>query len=301
LRIASLDMGSNTTLMLVADVENGRLELVQDFSTVTRMGQEIAQTGRLHSEALARLDSCLSEYKSQIDKLNVEKIVAVATSAARDASNKEELLALTDKYEIPIEVISGAEEARITYLGSTFDLPPDESYMVIDIGGGSTEFVFKNGKNQVVGVSLDIGSVRLIDMFVKAHPVPESQATRLREFVQDKLEVEIPPELRNANFDTLVAVAGTPTTLAAIEQKTEFDESKIHGFQLSRGVISSLNKKLLEMSIEQRKTLPGLPEKRADVIVAGAIILEEVLKFFGYQEALVSTKGVRYGLALAKV
>ncbi|NQZ02419.1 MAG: Ppx/GppA family phosphatase [Bdellovibrionales bacterium] len=297
MRIASLDLGSNTTLMLVADINEDGLSVVEDCSTVTRMGQEIAQTGRLHTDALKRLDSCLADYSKKIEAYNVESVVAVATSAARDAENSDELLEITARHGIPVSVISGQKEAEITFLGSTFDQAAPKDQLVIDIGGGSTELVSVNSDGEVVGQSLDIGSVRILDMFIKEHPVPQSQFVEAREFIDSKLS-EHAALLDLANGKSAVAVAGTPTTLAMIMQQIDFAETKIHGFKIDLSQVGQWVERLAGMSVDERRKLPGMPEKRADVMVAGCLILHRVLEKLGLTDLSVSTKGVRYGIAI---
>ena len=297
MRIASLDLGSNTTLMLVADINEDGLSVVEDCSTVTRMGQEIAQTGRLHTDALKRLDSCLADYSKKIEAYNVESVVAVATSAARDAENSDELLEITARHGIPVSVIPGQKEAEITFLGSTFDQAAPKDQLVIDIGGGSTELVSVNSDGEVVGQSLDIGSVRILDMFIKEHPVPQSQFVEAREFIDSKLS-EHAALLDLANGKSAVAVAGTPTTLAMIMQQIDFAETKIHGFKIDLSQVGQWVERLAGMSVDERRKLPGMPEKRADVMVAGCLILHRVLEKLGLTDLSVSTKGVRYGIAI---
>lgn len=298
MRIASLDLGSNTTLMLIADVSENGIHVIRDFSTVTRMGQEISQTGRIHQDALVRIDNCLSEYSAEIKRRNVEKVVAVATSAARDASNSSELIQLTEKYEIPVSVVSGEKEAEITFSGSTFDQPDPDHSLVVDIGGGSTELVGRESEGGLIrGKSLNIGSVRLLDMFLARHPVPESDLLQAMSFVDENL-VQSLNELSFAKGKSAVAVAGTPTTLAMLTLQSDYDEDKIHQFKISKGTVEVWFRKLANLSVEERRQLPGMPEKRADVMVAGCLILSRVMEKLGFEELVVSTKGVRYGLAL---
>ncbi|MEO0335224.1 MAG: Ppx/GppA phosphatase family protein [Pseudomonadota bacterium] len=297
MRIASLDLGSNTTLMLVADVDQTGLQVVEDYSTVTRMGQEIAQTGRLHPDALKRLDECLERYAKEIERHQVERVVAVATSAARDAKNSEELKVITDKHSIPVTVVPGQKEAEITFLGSTFDQADPKNCLVIDIGGGSTELVGLDAHGVVEGKSLDVGSVRLLDMFIDAHPVPKDQLDAAADFEKEKFS-QNESLISLAKGKSAVAVAGTPTTLAMLMQESEFEESKIHKFQVKRSQVDDWFQRLAALSIEERKRLAGMPEKRADVMVAGSLILHMVLETLGFDQLTVSTKGVRYGLAI---
>lgn len=298
MKVAAIDMGTNTTLMLLADVEGGRIQKVlSDHSTITRLGQGVDANGRLHPEALQRMDQCLYQYRQIIDENQVSEVVAVATSAARDAENKDDLFEITSRYNIPVKVISGDKEAEITFAGSTFDIEDKQGLVVIDVGGGSTEIVGLS-EGLAKGHSLNVGSVRLTEKFISQHPVSSEEVLTMKNFLMSELENKksLLPQLEE--LQAAVAVAGTPTTLAMVMQKSEFIENKIHRFQISTKDLSAWAEKLAKMSIDERKQLEGMPPKRADVIVAGTFILSSVLEFLKIDHLTVSTKGVRYGLAL---
>lgn len=298
MKIAALDMGSNTTLMLICDVVDGAITKVySDHSTVTRLGQDIDKTGQLHAEALARMDQCLGLYRDLMNQENVEKVVAVATSAARDANNKDDFFKITSKYNIPVKIIPGAEEARVTFQGSTFDLEDKEGVAVIDVGGGSTEIIADAG-GSIRGFSLDVGSVRLTERFISKHPVAQKERAQLesylsKTFIDHKQDLPDPQKIKKA-----IAVAGTPTTIAMLDQEIPFQEEKVHGYKLKFADLERWYSKLAEMTVEERQELQGMNPKRADVIVAGTSILMASAKYLNLNELIVSTKGVRYGLAL---
>lgn len=298
MKVAAIDMGTNTTLMLVAEVEEKKIvKVLADESTVTRLGQELSKNGKLHAEALQRMDRCLGEYQRSIQALGVEKVLSVATSAARDASNSEELYKIAASYNIPIHIIDGNKEAEISFLGAIYDRANVEGIAVVDVGGGSTELVTKI-PNGYQSQSLNIGSVRLNDMFLSKDPIDPKKLNDLEFYIQsemNKFKHELPtPE----DVQEVVAVAGTPTTLSMLDQQTNFTEELIHGHILSVEKIEFWKRKLMELSLEERRQIPGMPPKRADVIVAGTCILLAACRYLQVDKITVSTKGVRYGLAI---
>ena len=303
-KIASLDLGSNTFLMLIATVDGGQIkEVFVDESEVVRLGQGIHQNKKFHFEALIRAENCLKNYAALIKNHGVDKVVAVATSAARDAVNKEELLSMGRGLGIPITIISGDEEALLTYKGSTFDLNQiagsthnTREYAVIDIGGGSTEILGLDKNGNVCGCSLDIGSVRLTEMFLHHDPITEGEMGEMDKYIDKCLQEKssLFPKAKK-----LVAVAGTPTTLSAVVQGIEFDEHRIHGHMLALDQVMGYRGVLGAQSLALRKQVKGMDSRRADVIVAGISILGKFIQFLGVKEILVSTKGIRYGLALS--
>lgn len=298
MRVAALDLGSNTSLLLIAEIEAGKISKVLfDDTTITRMGQGVHANKRLHPEALARLETCFAEYKKKIDEFRPEKVVAVATSAARDVSNGEELLKLGRSYGIPIHIISGEREARLTFKGAICDRDDQsgDGIAVIDVGGGSTE-VITGSAGSAKGVSVDVGSVRLTELFIPQHPVPEESRRKTAKYAEEAFSRA---DLPRARIREVIAVAGTPTTLAAVDQKRDFSEELVNGYKLSLARIDEWTSKLAAMTVEEREKLPGMQPKRADVIVAGGIILAGAIRALGKTEVTVSTRGVRYGVALA--
>lgn len=297
MRVAALDLGSNTFLLLIADMNGDRIEkVISDETQVTRLGQGVHLAREFHPDALARAEACLSEFASKIRAAGCGRVLAVATSAARDVKNGNRLLEIGKKHGIPIQIISGDDEATITYEGATSDLK-DSRALVIDVGGGSTEVI---GRDQAVtkGCSLDIGSVRLTEMFLPKHPCGAEELRKLQAYVDEQIR-KSEPRLPKS-FDQVVAVAGTPTSLVMLQlQSDEFVENKINGYKLSVDSIWRWRDRLAGLSILERQALPGMQPQRADVLVAGATILASVARALGTQDILVSTKGVRYGVARA--
>jgi len=296
MRVAALDLGSNTSLLLIADVIDGRIErVVSDETHVTRMGQGVHAHRRFHAEALKRMESCLGDYAQKIQQAGCEKVVAVATSAARDVANGDELIALGRKHNIPIHIITGQREAELTFQGALCDRATADGTLVVDVGGGSTEIIgLRGGKPS--GVSIDVGSVRLTELYIKEQPIPAMDLVALNNHIERAFR---DATLSQIEAKEVVAVAGTPTTLAALEQKTEFSEQKVNGFHLSLSTIENWAAKMSKMTVEQRELLPGMQPKRADVIVTGSMILAGALRALKKNAVTVSTRGVRYGVALA--
>lgn len=296
MKVAALDLGSNTSLLLIAEVENGTVTYVyHDETRVTKMGQGVHANKRLHPEALERLDKCFADYMKVIKREKPAKVVAVATSAARDVSNGDELLKLGQMHGIPIHIISGDQEARLTFKGALCDREVTKGIAVIDVGGGSTEIITE-GSDGPKGTSVDVGSVRLTELFVTQHPIPVDQLAKVTEYTQAAYKKA---PLPTAEVHEVVAVAGTPTTLAAVDQEREFKEQFIHGYKLKLETMDKWRDKMARMTVSEREMLPGMQPKRADVIVTGTIILSEAMRALKQTVATVSTRGVRYGVALA--
>jgi exopolyphosphatase / guanosine-5'-triphosphate,3'-diphosphate pyrophosphatase len=297
MRVAAIDLGTNTFLCLVADVRNQKIEkVISDTVKVVRLGQGVHANKKFHVEALARADECLGEFAKEIAKHKVDKIVACATSAARDVSNGEELLKIGRKHGINIEIISGEREAECTFWG-TVGREVKGSVGIIDVGGGSTEFMVGDARGITKKVSVDVGSVRLTELFITQHPVPSDELDKVREYLRTKLQ-PVENEFKNLKFEKVIAVAGTPTTIAAIDMGKPFDAESVHGYSLPLTRLDAWTKKLAAMNVEARQKISGMDPKRADVIVAGAAVLSEGCKALGTSELEVSIQGLRYGIAL---
>ncbi|MBE8162740.1 MAG: hypothetical protein HAW63_01980 [Bdellovibrionaceae bacterium] len=290
MKIASLDLGSNTFLLFIAEVtEDGITQVLYDETQVVRLAEKVQSTGLLQPETLKRVEACFQNYAKKIQHYQVDKVVAVATSAARDAKNSEELVSLGEKYNIPIKVISGKQEAGLTYKGSLYNLPNlGPNPLVIDVGGSSTEVIGSHFLH-----SFNIGSVRLEEACVKNDPLKEEDFLSLQKFVDKALE-----GLPLLNSSSVVAVAGTPTTLACLLEEKDFLYSRVHGKTISVENLEVIFNKLSKMTLLQRQQVIAMPAKRADVIVPGLFILLSLLKKLKVKHFYVSAAGIRYGLAL---
>ncbi len=296
MKVAAIDLGTNTFLLLVADVMGGRIEhVLHDEARVIRLGQDVNRTKRLHPDALARARECFRDFAHTIQKLGVDKVRAVATSAARDVENGAELIALGADFGIPIDIIAGETEAELTFWG-TFKDDPKRPVVIVDTGGGSTEYILGGADGIAKRVSLDIGSVRMTEKFVTGHPIIDRELDAMTSYIQEKIAA-LKSDFSVANGIDLVAVAGTPTTLAAIDQGRVFDSELVDGHVLPLERIRGFAKDMAAMPLEQRRTLAGMEPKRADVIVAGALILAASCEALGASGMKVSVRGLRYGLA----
>jgi exopolyphosphatase/guanosine-5'-triphosphate,3'-diphosphate pyrophosphatase len=303
MKVAGLDLGSNTFLMLIAEVENGRIKKVyRDELEVTRLGQGVHENKIFHPEALQRAETCFARYQKILELEKPESIVAFATSAARDVKNGHMLFDLGKKYQIPVEIIPGDQEAEITFRGSTFEYDDQQPLCVVDVGGGSTEVIARNRDGVICGASVNVGAVRLTEMFVKNHPVDWDVVMSVRKYCRQKLsevESELPERKKWATQGgELVAVAGTPTTLAAVINGRPFDDEFVHRKVIHKDEMEQWLLKLSKMDLETRKNLIGMDPKRADVMIAGISILLEAMEFLGASRLTVSTKGVRYGVVM---
>lgn len=297
MRVAALDLGSNTFLLLIAEVESNQIKKVLlDETRVVRLGQGVHKERKFSVEALKRAQLCLAEFSGLIKKFQCEKVVAVATSAARDVENGEDFLSMGQSFGIPIHIISGDMEAQITFKGATGDWPQLKQPAVIDVGGGSTEVIGRLEGKEISGASLDVGSVRLTELFLPKHPCAEAELSQLQSYIKEKWR-EQENILSKISSNEVIAVAGTPTTLVCLEEKRDFAENFVHGYELKVKDIWRWRDLMASMSIEQRQALPGMQASRADVLVAGATILATIAELLGAKHLKVSTKGVRYGVA----
>ena len=295
MKLASLDLGSNTFLCLVSEIENQKVtKIYSDEVEMVRLGQGLSASKKFHPDALIRAKNTLTNFRKTLDREKPEAILAMATSAARDAENKEELFKICKDLNIPLEIIPGEKEAEITYRGAVSGLKTAGSRLVVDIGGGSTEFIFGEDQKILAGKSLDIGCVRLTEKFISVQPTPQAEIDKLQNFIREQLQqiIKLAPQMPKE----ILAVAGTPTTIAQVELGG-FDAAKIDGYVLTEQGLETWLKKLTGLSVAEKIAL-GYPEGRADVIIVGVITLLETLKAFNLKELTVSTRGVRYGVAL---
>jgi exopolyphosphatase/guanosine-5'-triphosphate,3'-diphosphate pyrophosphatase len=309
-RIAVADLGTNSTRLLVVEVDGaGALRELERRSTVTRLGEGVDASGRLTEEAMERVHATLAEYRELAERHGAQRSVGVATSAVRDADNGAELVAAVREREgFELRTIGGEEEARLTFLGATSgragrargaDRHPGPTTLVIDIGGGSTEYVAgEPGAPPSFHVSTRLGSVRQTERHLAADPPEhgemEALALAAREIVADC----VPPEVREA-VDECIAVAGTATSLAAIDQQLDpYDRSRAHGHRLALGECERMLARLAGVTLAERRKMPGLHPDRAPTIVAGAVILIESMRLFDLDVVEVSEADILYGAAL---
>jgi exopolyphosphatase / guanosine-5'-triphosphate,3'-diphosphate pyrophosphatase len=301
LRVAVVDLGTNTTRLLVADVLDGTVSELERRTTITRLGEGVDASGRLAAPAIERVFRALAEYREQIDVLGAQATVAVATSAMRDAENGPELRdGIRDEFGIDARTISGDEEARLTFLGATSErTPSDRAALVIDIGGGSTELVVGvPGRDPDFHVSTQAGAVRQTERHLLDDPPIPEQVSDMALEVQLIIEEGAPADVR-ARVDFAIAVAGTATSMAAIEQELDpYDPARIHGYRLELGACERILAMLAGQTLEQRRDVTGLHPDRAPTIVAGAVILIEAMRAFGLEWVETSEADILHGAAL---
>jgi exopolyphosphatase/guanosine-5'-triphosphate,3'-diphosphate pyrophosphatase len=299
-RMASIDIGTNTILLLIAEVGEGKLKPLLEKETVARLGEGLQKNGILSEEAMNRGLHTLAQYLGQCQAMEVQKISAAGTSALREAKNSEDFLRLAkEKLNLSIEVISGEEEAQLSFLAVAKDLKKAKrSVLVVDVGGGSTEFILGKGDRIDQWVSLPLGSVRFTEQFLRSDPVQEEEAGRMKRKILD-LFVKIP---RPQEPFSMVAVGGTATTLASVEQGLkEFVPEKIHHFVLRKKALGKQLFLFRSKTSDERRKISGLPPARADVILAGGTILYLAMEELECPSVLISCHGVRYGLLYKKI
>jgi exopolyphosphatase/guanosine-5'-triphosphate,3'-diphosphate pyrophosphatase len=293
--VAALDCGTNSIRLLVTD---GTTQFERRM-TITRLGKGVDATGRLQPEAVERTLDVLREYRTLMDRHRVEAIRAAATSASRDAENREDFFGpATEILGVRPELISGTEEAALSFSGATSELDPlDGPFLVVDVGGGSTELAV--GSARVEGsISQQMGCVRLTEKFLHHDPpLPEELTACLAEVTANLDDVvrEVPLVLGARRF---VGLAGTITNVAAVELG-EYDPAKVHHFRLTRAAVEDVFRTLATESLEDRRHNPGLEPARADVIVGGLCVLVGVMRFFDFPECLVSERDILDGLAMS--
>ncbi len=289
---SSIDLGTNTCLLLV--VRDSTDDVVADISTIVRLGQGVDKTGRLHPEAIERTLGCLRDYAARLRELGgrPEETVCVSTASARDAANGAEFFERVRRETgFGFKVISGDEEARLTFQGALLPGMKPETSAVIDIGGGSTELIAPGG-----GRSLQLGSVRFTERFLKSDPVTDDEFWACQDEIDRMLGEMRPWRAKLPGGTQLVAVAGTATTLAAWHLGLpRFDARAIDELTLTRGDVHRMVEELKWRTVEERRGLPSMEAKRADVILAGALILWRALEVLGFDSVRVSTRGLRFG------
>jgi exopolyphosphatase/guanosine-5'-triphosphate,3'-diphosphate pyrophosphatase len=307
-RVAAIDVGSNTVLLLVAERREDGIAPLVERAEITRLGRGVDATGRLEPAAIAETARVLGQFAAEARRLGVRELSCVATSAARDAVNGAEFFAAVRAAAglVP-EIISGDEEARLVWRSAWRDFggpslpppfPPAAPLAVLDVGGGSTELSFGDGPVPRGRRSLQVGAVRLTERHVRGDRIPPATLAVLRGAAAEALRpLSAMDGLGSLDGARLVGVAGTVTTLAAVVQVLPaYDALKVHGSTLSLERIDALVERLAALSVAERARLPGMEPKRADVIVAGGVVVAEAMRLLGFDRLTVSDRGVRWGL-----
>ena len=300
-RLAGIDIGTLTCRLLIADLPaDHRLNELCSERRILRLGEGVDQSKRLKHEAVDRVIHCLKDWRATIESYRVHAHVAVATSAVRDAANRQEFLnRVRSEAGFEVEILSGDEEARRTMLGIHSGLPDDiTDVLALDIGGGSTEFILALQGQPPVVRSIDIGVVRLSERLLHHDPPTRQEIAEARAWIQRETTVVLAAMPQRAGL-TFVGTAGTITSLAAMAlQLPVYDAARIHNYRLALNTITDLEKDLLSRSKAARIGMPGLERNREDVIAAGAIILRTVMDILGERECLDSDRGLREGVLI---
>lgn len=295
MRLASLDLGTNTLLLTIADWNGTTLTHVYEDANLIRLGQDLKERGSLHPDAKARTLNALGIHCDIVNRYDADKTVAVATEALRKASDASEFLAeIKQKYGISFTVLSPQEEAALTFKATQKEFSQlKQDLLMFDIGGGSTEIVCGDRKTIQSITSLEIGTVSLTEEFILSDPIEASEVASAEKFIRSKL-AGVPPSMENPAG---IGIAGTVTTLKAVTlQMVTYDHSAIHTSTLTRKEIDELLKLFASMTLAERVTLKGLPEKRADIIPAGALITQAIMDVYGLSKIYVSDRGLRWGV-----
>ena len=301
MRLAAIDIGTNSVKLIVADLEDKQIKNVLiDMPVITRLGQDVNKTSEILPEAMARTLDVIKDFKNRAKALGAVDISVIATSAMRDAKNSTVFSQMvSEQTGLDLHIASGEEEAELTFLGSCSDSDLlERNVLLVDVGGGSTEFIIGQNGNINDGFSINIGCVRLTEEFIHSDPVDSAD---LQKIIQKSISMlypklsSIPPEMRE-----IVGVGGTITSLAAVYQYMEgYSNIDVHKFILTKEQIVRLLTHLRRMTLEERRKVQGLQPERADVIVAGAAIFSTIMEIMKAQEIMVSSRGLRYG-ALVK-
>ena len=293
-RLAAIDVGTNSVRLLVAEPAGRSFTTVERLMRITRLGQGVGATGALAPDAIERTLVVLREFRAVMDRLGVGRLRITATSAARDATNRHDFFGPAEEIVgAPVELLSGLEEGRLSFDGATADLDPSLGpFLVIDIGGGSTEFSVEDGS-----VSVDIGCVRLTELYIE-HDPPRPEELHACIAVTEEYLKDVLRELPSAvDARTVVGLAGTVTTAAAVEQGLqEYDRDKVHGFRLTHDAAEDVFRTLATEARADRIHNPGLEEARADVIVGGLCVLVAIYRYLELDEILVSEADILDGL-----
>ena len=305
---ASIDLGTNTCLLLIQEGSGSEERILHDESNVVRLGQGVDQTGELNPDAMERARICILKYAEISKKFGIDPktIRAVGTAQARDAKNAKMFFdSIEADCGIRFQVLSGDEEAKATFIGAALPNLDEKKMVVMDIGGGSTELVaMPEGGNVITGESLNIGAVRMTERFLKSDPVTDDEFWKCEDAINQSLasmkewRKSLEPKMKST--PTLVAVAGTAVTLAMLQEALpNYDRLKIDGMLLTQGDAHRLVEELKWRTTKERALMPGMEAKRADVILAGALIFWRVMEELDFKEVRISTRGLRYGVLKA--
>ncbi|HLW16861.1 MAG TPA: Ppx/GppA phosphatase family protein [Actinomycetota bacterium] len=298
MRVGVVDVGTNSVRLLVTEGDGTTLDDVDRDLVITRLGEHVDRDRKLGAEPLRRTVAAIAGYVEKARAHRAGAIRIIATSAVRDAANREDFMrAVKRATELDPVLLTGDQEAQLGFLGATIDVKAPGPYLVVDIGGGSTELVRGNTDAERF-ISLDVGSVRLTERHIHNDPPTEGEIVDVANDADGHLETAL-ATLGRDGARTMIGLAGTITTVAAIAlDLNDYDRDAIHHAVLARTQIAAIRERLASMTSEQRRALPAMPKGREDVIVAGVVILERIMDRFGFGECLVSETDILDGVAI---
>jgi exopolyphosphatase/guanosine-5'-triphosphate,3'-diphosphate pyrophosphatase len=297
--VAAIDIGTNTTRLIVAKVSGSSLEELDRRTTITRLGEGVDKSGSLSEAGIERVFETLAGYREIVDELGADRALALATSAVRDASNGGDFLKdVESRFGFRVRLLSGSEEALLAFRGATIGRTLPEPVLVVDIGGGSTELIVGDANGPSFHVSLDIGAVRLTERYLHGDPPTPAElehcATIVRELLLDRIPTGVLHAPRAA-----IGNAGTITTIAALDQHLPaYDRELVHGYSISRHAVREQYARLAALPLSERRLVPALEPERAPVIVAGSIVCRELLDVFALEAIEASELDILDGAAL---
>ncbi|HHW58291.1 MAG TPA: Ppx/GppA family phosphatase [Clostridia bacterium] len=283
MKVCAIDIGTNSIRYLLCDVNDGNIQKIQKEVEITRLGEGISKTGKLNSNAVQRSIEVIERFVRKAQEEGAEFIYSFATSAIRDAKNKEVFIDHLSRLGLDLDILDGETESFFGYIGAVKGANK-ENVLVLDIGGGSTELAYKG--REFVKESFDIGAVKLTEQFIKADPPTPEEYDEIRLHIIDILvnSIEKYKEIKN-----VVGIGGTITSLAAVSQQLEvYSQEKVHGYELKKEEIKRILDKFMSVTLEERKNIPGLQPQRADIIIAGTTILLTILEMLNQKEITVS-------------
>lgn len=299
-RIAAIDIGSNSIRCIIAEAtKDGKFKILDDEKATVRLGERLAMSGVISDGASERAIEAIRRFQKLVTGLNVEAVEAVATSAVRTATNGKELVAtLSEELGHEIRIISGEEEAELTAASalSNFDMY-GKRYAMVDIGGGSVEIVTAYGNHVEEVYSIDLGAVVMTDRFLKSDPIAENELRKLRKFIRESLKRTFTG--KKISVDSLIGSGGTLTALGCMAMQMRKDNYvSVHGSEVLHAEVVHLLAMLIHRDLKGRRTIPGLNQDRADIIVAGVVVIDEIMRFLGANRVLVNERGIREGLLI---
>jgi exopolyphosphatase/guanosine-5'-triphosphate,3'-diphosphate pyrophosphatase len=305
-RRAVIDVGTNSVKLLVADVHGCEVAPVHEESRQTRLGKGFYETRRLQPEPIARTAEAVCEFAGIARERNAQSIRVIATSAARDAVNPRDLTdSIFRATGLETEILSGDLEAGLAFQGVATDAElAIHPLLLLDVGGGSTEFILGRGRETHFARSFPLGTVRLMEKFPHSDPPTKGELDSCRVWLKDFLRHQVRPQLEEALREGdgglwLIGTGGTTSILARLEKKLDrFDRAKIEQTVLTLGQVAAHREKLWSLPLEERKKIPGLPKQRADVILTGVLIYEMVMEEFGFLQLHISTRGLRFAAVM---